>query len=65
MSLEIFQSLSSLLTDSSQVSLGLPLPHFTLSTRSKGATKDSWWTKCYRHKLTFMGRKQVELKAEG
>ena len=32
-SLEIFQSLRSLLTDSSQVSLGLPLPLFTLSTR--------------------------------
>jgi len=31
--LEIFQSLRSLLTDSSQVSLGLPLPLFTLSTR--------------------------------
>ena len=30
---EIFQSLRSLLTDSSQVSLGLPLPLFTLSTR--------------------------------
>ena len=30
---EIFQSLRSLLTDSSQVSLGLPLPIFTLSTR--------------------------------
>ena len=30
---EIFQSLMSLLTDSSQVSLGLPLPLFTLSTR--------------------------------
>ena len=34
-SLEIFQSLRSLLTDSSHVSLGLPLPLFTLSTRSK------------------------------
>ena len=34
-SLEIFQSLRSLLTDSSQVSLVLPLPLFTLSTRSK------------------------------
>ena len=33
--LEIFQSLRSLLTDSSQVSLGLPLPLFTLSTRSR------------------------------
>ena len=30
---EISQSLRSLLTDSSQVSLGLPLPLFTLSTR--------------------------------
>src|SRR6185437_4896147 len=30
---EIFQSLRSLLTDSSQVSLGLPLALFTLSTR--------------------------------
>ena len=29
-SLEIFQSLRSLLTDSSQVSLGLPLPLFAL-----------------------------------
>ena len=34
-SLEIFQSLRSLLTDSSHVSLGLPLPLFTLSTRSR------------------------------
>jgi len=32
-SLEISQFLRSLLTDSSQVSLGLPLPIFTLSTR--------------------------------
>ena len=32
-SLKIFQSLRSLLTDSSHVSLGLPLPLFTLSTR--------------------------------
>ena len=30
---EIFQSLRSLLTDSSQVGLGIPLPLFTLSTR--------------------------------
>ena len=34
-SLEIFQSLKYLLTDSSHVSLGLPLPFFTLSTRSR------------------------------
>ena len=34
-SLEIFQSLRSLLADSSQVSLGLPLPLFTLSTHSR------------------------------
>jgi len=33
--LEIFKYLRSLLTDSSQVSLGLPLPLFTLSTRSR------------------------------
>ena len=34
-SLEIFQSLRSLLTNSSHISLGLPLPLFTLSTSSR------------------------------
>ena len=52
-SLEIFQSLRSLLTDSSQVSLGLPLPLFTLSTRSRtpqrtGASGGLRWT-CPNH----------------
>src|SRR6185369_1971175 len=51
--LEIFQSLRSLLTDSSQVSLGLPLPLFTLSTRSRtplrtGASGGLRWT-CPNH----------------
>ena len=52
-SLEIFQSLRSLLTNSSQVSLGLPLPLFTLSTRSRtplrtGASGGLHWT-CSNH----------------
>src|SRR6185369_6916280 len=52
-SLEIFQSLRSLLTNSSHVSLGLPLPLFTLSTRSKtplrtGALGGLRWT-CPNH----------------
>ena len=47
--LEIFQSLRSLLTDSSQVGLGLPLPLFTLSTRFRtplrsGASEGLRWT---------------------
>ena len=51
--LEIFQTLRSLLTDSSQVSLGLPLSLFTLSTRSRtplstGASEDLRWT-CPNH----------------
>ena len=51
--LEIFQSLRSLLTDSSQVSLGLPLPLFTLSTCSRtslrtGASGGLRWT-CPNH----------------
>src|SRR6185437_871681 len=46
---EISQSLRSLLTDSSQVSLGLPLPLFTLSTRFStplrtGASGGLRWT---------------------
>src|SRR6185295_6182053 len=45
----ISQSLRSLLTDSSQVSLGLPLPLFTLSTRFStllrtGASRGLRWT---------------------
>ena len=52
-SLEIFQSLRSLLTDSSHISLGLPLPLFTLSTRSRtplrtGASGSLRWT-CPNH----------------
>src|SRR6185369_2605212 len=52
-SLEIFQSLRSLLTDSSHVSLGLPLPLFTLLTRSRttlrtGASGGLRWT-CLNH----------------
>ena len=48
-SLEIFQSLRSISTDSSHVSLGLPLPLFTLSTSSgtPPCTDASWglrWT---------------------
>ena len=48
-SLEIFQSLRSHLTDSSQVSLGLSLPLFKLSTRSRtplrtGAPGGLRWT---------------------
>ena len=48
-SLEIFHSLMSLLTDSSQVSLGLPLPLFTLSIRFRtplrtGASGGLRWT---------------------
>ena len=51
--LEIFQSLRSLFTDSSQVSLGPPLPLFTLSTRSRtqlhtGASGGLHWT-CPNH----------------
>ena len=50
---EISQSLRSLLTDSSQVSLGLPLPLFTLSTRFRtplrtGASGGLRWT-CTNH----------------
>jgi len=50
---EISQSLRSLLTDSSQVSLGLPLPLFTLSTRFStplrtGASGGLRWT-CPNH----------------
>jgi len=40
-SLEILQSLRSLLTNSSQVSLCLPLPLFTLSTRSRTPLRNS------------------------
>ena len=52
-SLEIFQSLRSLLTDSSHVSLDLPLPLFTLSTCSRtplrtGASGGLHWT-CPNH----------------
>ena len=52
-SLEIFQFLRSLLTDLSQVSLGLPLPLFILSTRSRtplrtGASGGLRWT-CPNH----------------
>ena len=52
-SLEIFQSLRSLLTDSSQVSLDLPLPLFTLSTHFRtplrtGASGGLRWT-CPNH----------------
>jgi len=49
-SLEIFHFLRSLLTDLSQVSLGLPLPLFTLSTRFRtplhtGALGALRWTR--------------------
>ena len=57
-SLEIFQSLRSLLTDSSHVSLGLRLLLFTLSTRSRtplrtGASGGLRWT-CHRQLVNFV-----------
>ena len=64
-SLEIFQSLRSLLIDLSEVSLDLPLPLFTLSTRLStplrtGASRGLRWTS-----PNYLNRRWVSLSSIG